>query len=259
MSFTDRMGIDIPAQEITIRNDAPRQLRLYVFQMMQHYEHSLKKIRNTVCYIAKEPEAPNNWGENDFMKSEIQGIMMDCQWYRIYDIIEAFYKTLSIADKDTFEKAMNDYFCERGIGWKLSNGILEARGDVAFENDLAEVVDVLDERNLTTSKTEIKEAIQDLSRRPKAEITGAIQHSMAALECVCREVANDKKATLGALINNHPDIVPKPLDDVMKKIWGFSSEQGRHLQEGRVPNYEEAELIVHLCAVMCTYLGKKNF
>ena len=39
----------------------------------------------------------------------------------------------------------------------------------------------------------------------------------------------------------------------------FASEQGRHLKEGGEPNYEEAELVVHLSASLCAYLAKKNF
>jgi hypothetical protein len=46
---------------------------------------------------------------------------------------------------------------------------------------------------------------------------------------------------------------------VISKVYGFASEQGRHLKEGGVPNYEEAELVVHLSASLCTYLAKKNF
>ena len=42
-------------------------------------------------------------------------------------------------------------------------------------------------------------------------------------------------------------------------LFGFASEQGRHLTEGGAPDYEEAELVVHLSASLCTYLTKKNF
>lgn len=257
MSFTERMGIDIPQVDITVRNEAPLPLRNYIFQIMLRFEPSLKKIRKLVCFVTKEPENPNNWGENDFMKSEISEIINDCQWYRIYDIIEAFYAQLSISHKSDFEQTVNDYFYDKGIGWKLNNGLIAVRGDEAFEDEVKKVELILEEKGLRTSKGEIKEAIADLSRRPNPEITGAIQHSLAALECVCREVTGDPKATLGALINNNPNIVPKPLDEAIKKIWGFSSEQGRHLQEGRVPAYEEAELLVHLSASLCSYLSKK--
>jgi len=62
--------------------------------------------------------------------------------------------------------------------------------------------------------------------------------------------------TLGELIKKHPNIVPKPLDEAITKIWGFTSEQGRHLREGGQPDYEEAELVVGLSAVLTTYLCK---
>lgn len=257
MNFTERMGIAIPQADITIRNDVPVSMRHYIFQIMQNYESSLKKIRSIVCFVTKEAEDPNNWGENDFMKSEIQEIIDNCLWNRVYDIIEAFYFRLSVPQKRDFEKNINEYFIEKGIGWKMQNGIIETRGDDIFEDGIKRAKLKLQEKGLMTSQNEIKEAIADLSRRPIPEITGSIQHSLAALECVCREVTRDKKATLGTLINNHHDIVPKPLDDVIKKIWGFSSEQGRHLQEGRNPSYEEAELLVHLSASLCVYLTNK--
>ena len=107
-----------------------------------------------------------------------------------------------------------------------------------------------------TSQNEIKEAITDLSMRPKPDITGAIQHALAALECVCREITGDN-ATPGTLIINHSGIIPRPLDDAIRKIWGFSSERGRHLKEEGEPSYEEAELVVHLTASLCLYLMSK--
>lgn len=255
--FTNRMGIKIPIAEVTIRNDAPDALRNYLLIVMKQY-CGLKKIREIVCIVNKEAPDPNNWGENEFMNSEVQALIMDCPWYRIYDIIELFCIKMDIRRRADFEEEINEYFFEKGIGWKLNNGQIEIRGDETFESALSEIEVVLDERRLATSKTEIKEAIADLSRRPNPEVTGAVQHSLAALECLSREVTGDKKDTLGALINKHPEIVPPPLNIAVSKIFGFASEQGRHLQEGREPAYEEAELLVHLSASLCSYLCKKH-
>ena len=108
----------------------------------------------------------------------------------------------------------------------MQAGIIETRGNDIFEDGIKQAKFKLEEKRLITSQNEIKEAITDLSRRPIPEITGSIQHSLAALECVCREVAKDKKATLGTLINNHPNIVPKPLDDAIKKSGGFHQNKG---------------------------------
>lgn len=257
MNFTERMGIEIPETPIVTRNEAPSEFRLWLFQQMLRYER-LKKIRSYVCFITKEPEDPNNWGESDYMKNEVQTIFENCPWNRIYDIIEYFYEKLQ-CKRDEFEKEINEYFVEKGIGWKLVKGVIETRGEEAFEQKIAEAVNVLGEVNLKTSKNEIHEALKDMSKRPKPDITGSVQHSMAALECLCREITGDKKATLGKIISDNPGIVPKPLDNVIKEAYGFASDRGRHLREEGTPAYEEAELVVFLSATLCTYLTKKNF
>ena len=118
---------------------------------------------------------------------------------------------------------------------------------------------VLGNAKQQTTQDEIRKALQNMSKRPTPDITGSVQHSVAALECLCREITGNKKATLGKLINDNPNIVPKPLDKVVSEIFGFASENGRHLREGCAHSYEEAELVVHLSASLCTYLAKKNF
>ena len=256
MSFTERMGIEIPEQKIVVRNDAPADFRLHLLQLMLRYE-GLKKVRTCVCFVTKEAEDRNNWAENDFMKSEVQSILENCPWYRIYDIIEFFYQQIN--DKIGFEKEVNEYCVEKGIGWKLIHGILETRGEEAFEKEIKDVVDILGEAKLDTTQNEIREALKDMSKRPTPDITGSVQHAVAALECLCREITGGKNLTLGKLINSHPQILPKPLDKVVGELFGFASEQGRHLREGGAPKYEEAELVVHLSASLCTYLTKKNF
>ena len=129
------MGIEIPVYKIVVRNDAPYSFRLYLLQLMLCYD-GLKKIRSCVCLVTKEAEDRNNWAENEFMKSEVQTILESCPWYRIYDIIEAFY--VKIHDKNGFEKDINEYFVEKGIGWKLVNGIIQTRGDKLFEEEIKE-------------------------------------------------------------------------------------------------------------------------
>ena len=85
-------------------------------------------------------------------------------------------------------------------------------------------------------------------------MTGAIQHSMAALECVFRNVVGNPKATLGELLKKHPNIIPPPLDQSLDKLWGYASEFGRHIREDREPEFSEAQLVVGVSAAVVTYL-----
>jgi len=175
----------------------------------------------------------------------------------VYDIIETILEKLNPSEKEQFSIEINEYFVANGIGWKITNGQIETRGDELFETSVKNVVEVLETAKLKTGKTEIKEALSDLSRRPQPDITGAIQHSLACLECVTREFTGDTKSTLGDLMKKFPGAIPTPLDQAVTKIWGFTSEQGRHLKEGHEPEYLEAELVVEVTAAISTYLAKK--
>ena len=81
---------------------------------------------------------------------------------------------------------------------------------------------------------------------------------MASLECVARDLTGDPRANLGEILKKQSDLIPKPLDEAVKKAWGYASEHARHIREGRNPSLEEAELIVGICASVTTYLIKKE-
>lgn len=256
--FSKRQGLNNLEKEISIRNDAPQELREYIIQTVESLGCGPAFSRQVICRVLRKVPDRDNWTPYPNIYNEVVDLMTNCEWFYVYDIIEEIYEKIKPELKERFEIEINDYFILNGIGWKLKNGLIEYRGNENFEQELIAAVSVLDEANLQTAKTEIREAINDLSRRPEADITGSIQHSVASLECVAREVTGDLSLTLGNLIKKHPDIVPKPVDDIIAKIWGFSSEQGRHLREGREPNFEEAELIVSLSAALTTYLSKKH-
>jgi len=257
-TFSKRQGLfSIKEKEITVREDAPEGLRGFIKMAYYDLNKNPSDLRAITSRVLKIAPDSNNWSEFPNIDWEVGQHLDNCEWYLVYDIIETIIQKLNATEKTTFSNEINEYFIANGIGWKIVNGLIETRGDEVFETAVKTVVSVLETAKLETAKTEIKEALIDLSRRPTPDITGAIQHSLACLECVAREATGDKKATLGELIKKHPNIVPKPLDIAIEKIWGFTSEQGRHLREGQAPEYLEAELVVELSAAISTYLGKK--
>ena len=74
---------------------------------------------------------------------------------------------------------------------------------------------------------------------------------------VARDLVGDPKATLGEVVKRNPDLLPKPLDTALSQLWDYASNGARHVQEGREPSREEAELLVGLAAVLATYLTRK--
>lgn len=247
---------------ITVREDAPHDLRGFVIQLAYECGFRPNTLRPLICRILHIPPDYNNWTEYPNIDSEVRSMLGSCKWFRVYDIIEAIVndmrKEFRANDEKKFEAELNDYFFEIGIGWKLTGGHIEMRGDAVFERALNGTHIELRDRGLPTAAIELNEALQDLSRRPNPDITGAIQHSMAALECVARKTIGDEKATLGEILKRYPSLVPQPLDQALTKLWGFASENARHVREGIEPTRDDAELIVTVVAGVSTYLARKN-
>jgi hypothetical protein len=264
--FSERNGLNPADAEITIRQDAPDEFRGVLVTLAYQSGLRPKLLRPLVCSVLQGREDSDNFSEFPNIDMEIRRYVDACEWFEVYDVTEAIYRKLytnGISGQEgspgapQFEAELNKYFRRRGIGWQLKDGSIEARGAEAFEQVLGQAHQELVQSNRPTASNEIHEAIKDLSRRPHADVTGAIQHAMASLECVARDVTGDPQATLGDILKRYPGMLPPPLDNALSKLWGFASEQGRHLREGRVPGYEEAEVVVQVAATVAQYLSKK--
>ncbi|SRR6266545_2555638 len=263
--FSDRFGLHAEPPKITIRHEAPIELRGVFLDLVFELELNAYDVRRIACRVLRKRANEENWSESN-VYGEAQELLDSCEWYEFYDIVEAVYDELperaarrgDRSPRASLETELNSYFVKRGIGWKLSSGQIEIRGPEAFSEVVARAQAALEEASLATASGEIREALRDLSRRPRPDITGAIQHALAAVECAMREICDDPQPTLGKLLSKYPELVPPPLNIALDKAWGFASERGRHLREGRHPSFAEAELTVSIAAAVATYLTAKG-
>ncbi|HRW61166.1 MAG TPA: hypothetical protein P5340_11000 [Defluviicoccus sp.] len=254
-SFSRRHGYRSPDAEITVRKDAPEAFRQGLVMLANSLGLTPHSARSGVCSVLLRRPDPNNWSAYPNVFDEVNILVDSAPWPKVYDIAETFYQRLETLDpprSQEFEDQLNDLFRENGIGWEMQGGQIVARGSEAFSVALRTASGLMEEERKPTSAQEIHEALADISRRPNADVTGAIQHAMAALECVARDVTGETRKTLGQLI---PQLrLPKPLDTAVEKMWGFASEQGRHVREGRSLRFEDAELVTTVAAALSVYL-----
>jgi len=253
------------AKEISIREDAPESLRYFVLQTAIDLGWAPSSLRTVLCRVLRVPPDAGNWSEYPNVWSEVEGLMYRCEWYKVYDIIEAMYARFLKHDSENrqqdapqFAEAVNSFFLEEGIGWQIVDGHIVTRGTEAFESVVTEATAALEGTGRPTAAKHLHEALQDLSRRPEADLPGAVYHAMGSLECIARDLSGDSKATLGEILKRYPGLLPKPLDEALSKIWGYASNEARHVEEGREPRREEAELLVGLAAALSTYLTRKQ-
>ncbi|BFI96044.1 MAG: hypothetical protein RSP_15540 [Rhodanobacter sp.] len=270
-TFSERFGFEPRDAEISTR-DAPAELRSSVVDIAYEAGLSPRPLRTLICRVLFEAPDPSNWSEYPNIDEEVRRTLSDAPWYEVYNVIEAVSNELPATAMFPplfpggeprcsgyvhFEERINRLFRKKGIGWQLINRRLEYRGTEGVEMALHGVYELVRDTGRATAATELHQAITDLGRRPEPDVTGAIQHAMAALECAARAHACSSD-TLGQLIQRNPQMFPPPLDSVVSKAWGYTSNFGRHLVEGRPPNFDEAELMTGLSAVLCRYLARKK-
>ena len=114
------------------------------------------------------PPDQSNWSEFPNIWEEVQGLVYACEWYQVYDIIEALYaefakhdQQIGDADAEQFAEEINAFFVDEGIGWQLVYGEILTRGAEAFESVVKEASSALEESKRPTAAGHIHEALQD--------------------------------------------------------------------------------------------------
>jgi len=255
------------AKEISVWEDAPKNLRYFLLQAAVDLDWGPSVLRDVVCRVLRAAPDSSNWSEYPNIWGEVEWLVERCDWFRVYDIIEAIHARMYKEDEKyrfntnvaaKYAEAINEFFVEEGIGWQLARGEIVTRGNEGFEAIVTQATAELKTSERPTAATHLHEALQALSRRPEANLPGAVYHAMGALECVARDVCGDEKATLGEILKRYPALLPKPLDEALSKIWGYASNEARHVTEGHDPSREDAELLVGLSAALSTYLTRKQ-
>ncbi len=259
-NFSQRTGFAPQDVPITVHTEAPAWLRDLVVTLSFEAGIGANDMRDLACTLLLESPNPNNWSPGN-VEWEVRSLLQNAEWYHIYDFVEVITERLENCHAPlrlrVFSEKLNEAFRRKGIGWQLVDGRIETRGPESFETVVRDAITAMRDSGRSVAQTELHEALHDLSRRPDPDITGAIQHSMAALECVARDVTSDPKPTLGEWLKKHRGEIPPPLDVAVDKIWGYTSEQGRHLREDQAPVWEEAQLVVGLASVLISYLSQK--
>ena len=174
----------------------------------------------------------------------------ECQWFLVYDIIEAVYRYLRRQDNSggipvegaphapAFEKDVNRYLVHAGIGWQLVNGQVLARGDEEFQKVVENAASQLDETARPTAANHMKSAVKALSERPRANTAGAVAHATSAVECLLHDITGEAM-TLGKYLDKHSSLfhpaLKKALDGCMALLQMRARGTGEKEANRRLP------------------------
>ena len=259
LPFSERYGYQAPEAEITVRDDAPDVVRAAVDRIPRQLGVDRIAMREIVFDVLIRQSDPYNWSEYPNVDQEVKLLISQCPWYQVYDIAERVYATMRLRyDADAaghFSTRINQVFRENGIGWEMRDGLIVVRDDVLTPTHTG-AVELLEETGRTFASNELKEAIRGISRRPYPDITGAMDHAVAGLEAVARDVTGEPNRNLGALVQSLK--LPSDIAEAVIKLWRYSSENARHGREGNAPDLTEAKLVVTVACAVSTFLVERH-
>lgn len=136
--FSDRHGYRPTAGQITVREDAPSELRDAITMIAKSAGMQPDAMRQVICEVLLKQPDPNNWSPYPNIWNEVMGLVEDAPWYKVYDIAEALHSDLAARTPwapepaDAFEKRLNDFVIDNGIGWVFQDGQIVHRGSDSF-------------------------------------------------------------------------------------------------------------------------------
>ena len=259
--FSTRLGLRRAIPPVTVRDHAPDELRYLIPLIAERLGVSSSEIQATICDALPPQTEVYEWLQQPDEWDDEYWPIAKCAWEFVYDIIEQLYHRIATNTElphyhaQHFSEKVNEYLRQEGIGWELRDGRVTARGNDAFDTSVKDAISATNDASMPGSSNELTTALKALSARPDPDLTGAITHASAALESVSKEVTGVKGQSLGQVVKRLD--LPQPLDQAIEKMYGFASQHGRHVEEGRQPTFDDAQLVVHVASATVTYLLAK--
>lgn len=87
--FSDRLGLSIEPAEITVRHDAPEEMRGVIADIAENLGLRPTQMRTLLCRLFYKRPDPSNWSEYPNIRDEVRMLLDKCAWFEVYDAIEA--------------------------------------------------------------------------------------------------------------------------------------------------------------------------
>lgn len=258
--FSSQIALDSQGRALA-RDVAPEALRAVVVTFPLGVPGLYANgTREAICRGLKRLPDRHNWSKDNVVQ-EVHSLIEDAEWYQVYDAAEAVADELlrrNLWDEYAdYEAEINRTLEECFVGWRMVEARFQVRGNDEVQAVIDRAVVDVAGSGLAVASKEMREAIDDLSKRPEPDLSGAVQHSYASLESIARYCTGDPTSTLGEIVKKHPGLLGEPLNTAVGKLWGYSSEQARHGRESRKLDPDEVELAVGAAIVIASFLVRR--
>lgn len=160
-------------------------------------------------------------------------------------------------DFPDYASDINNLFEKELVGYRMIEGVITLITD---DIEIEEIQKSLNS-DLEGCKKQIKKSLVLLSNRDNPDYKNSIKESISAVECICKVIAGNNKATLGEALSKMEKVgfsIHPSLKKAFEQLYGYASNAGgiRHsegLFESNV-TFDEAKFCLVTCSAIINYL-----
>lgn len=204
-------------------------------------------------YFKKQVDnIPYSWDDTE---KQLKNYFFKCQWYEVFDFIEAVSKFGHPQVKNNFIKTCNSYLSRENSAYRF---VCEQITEITSKQEI-EAVQEASSSKFAPVNRHFKTALNLLNDRENPDYRNSIKESISAIESLVKTLTNDKKATLGQALkalenanNLHP-----ALKSSLTSLYGYTSDADgiRHalLSEPSLTK-SDAKFMLVSCSAFANYL-----
>ena len=199
-----------------------------------------------------------NVGQFCLLKAMEKYITETCEWYRVYDFIDAY---LSCLNKNLEVKIhdINHILEEEKSKYRIVNGEIKPLNN---EIEIAEIEAAINTPYKSVN-IHLSKALDLFSDRMRPDYENSIKESMSAVEALCCIITNDNNATLGQAIKKLEEkgiYIHGAMKSAFSSLYGYTSDEGG-IRHGSIDfinaNVEDAKFMLVSCSAFVNYLIEK--
>lgn len=175
-----------------------------------------------------------------------------CQWFEIYDLLEAIANDQSELISDETRKWINNTLEEHNAAYRFVGTEI---AEITDKNEIQAI-----EAALATAdspvRTHLNAALRMLSDKEAPDYRNSVKESISAVEAACRLVTGNTSATLGDALKRVQNLHPA-MSRAFSQLYGYTNDASgiRHsLTDEATISYADAKFMLVTCSAFVSYL-----
>jgi hypothetical protein len=195
---------------------------------------------------------PQFYGDENTAYHHLKNFFFSCNWFELYDFIEAVSLDQSELIGDETREWINKVLEEQNAAYRF---VGKEIAEITDKQEIEAIEDGLLHPEKAV-RTHLETALRMLSDKQSPDYRNSIKESISAVEAACRLASGKETATLSDVLKKIKNIHPV-LSKAFNQLYGYTSDESgvRHslIDESNI-TYAEAKFMLIACSAFVSYL-----